>query len=91
MIIDDIYWDIIQISQNIIGKGLSVQENPPIRTGNVITWKDEKDFSKLLRKISYLEKYSLIIENVGLPTTSFTPRASHNACMKVVLPAPMFP
>src|SRR4051794_36085856 len=36
-------------------------------------------------------RYSLIIANVGLLTTSFTCKTSHKACIKVVLPEPISP
>ena len=60
MRINDVFSELNSITLKLIELGLSVQQNFPHRSGNLISCKESADISNLLRNISYSEKYDLI-------------------------------
>lgn len=60
MTINEVYQEIISITQSVIENGLSIQENYPVRFGNKIAWENQSDISKALKNIPYVEKYSTL-------------------------------
>lgn len=60
MTINETYLEIVSITQQIIGSGLSVQEKWPNRTGSKITWQNQSDISIALKNIPYRDKYDVL-------------------------------
>jgi len=61
MTINDVYQEVVSITQTLIENGLSVQEKWPIREGNNVSWQDQSDISIALKNIPYSDKY-LVLE-----------------------------
>ena len=60
MTINDVYQEIVSITQKIMENGLSIEEKWPDRTGSKVSWQDQKDLSIALKNISYVEKYKVL-------------------------------
>lgn len=60
MTINETYQEIASITQEIIDKGLSIEEKWPDRNGSKISWQDQKDLSIALKNIPYPDKYDIL-------------------------------
>lgn len=63
MIQNDIYNEISNITVKTVELGLTIQQNFPYRKGSSISCKEGADLSKVLRNISYKEKYYVLNED----------------------------
>jgi hypothetical protein len=60
MTINETYQEIAGITQEIIEKGLSVDEKWPNRSGPRISWQDQRDLSIALKNVPYADKYEVL-------------------------------
>lgn len=59
MTINETFQEIVTLTQEIITKGLSVDEKWPDRNGSRISWQDQKDLSIALKNVPYSDKYNI--------------------------------
>lgn len=60
MKINEVYSQVINVTQKVIRLGLTVQENRPYRNKNIVAWEGLKNLSTALKSIPYYEKFSVI-------------------------------